>query len=132
MARQRYLSPVREATMQQQLHGNDRLSWGDALFLYLEREGMPLHVAGLNFFEGIIPLDQCSDYVLSKLPLIPRYRQRVVMPPFNLGLPAWELDPYFDIRNHIRAVTLQRGTDAEIKRISAALLSKVMDRHRPL
>ncbi len=110
----------------------DRLSWGDALFLYLEREGMPLHVAGINLYEGIIPLDACVAFVESRLPLIPRYRQRVMMPPLNFGLPTWEFDPNFDCRNHVHQVTLKRGTDAEIKETAAAILSKVMDRSRPL
>ena len=33
---------------------DDRLSWGDAVFLHLEREGMPLNVAGVCIFEGEI------------------------------------------------------------------------------
>ncbi len=112
--------------------GNHRLSWGDALFLYLEREGMPLHLASVSLFEGLIPLEACIDFVESKLPLVPRYRQRVVAPPFNAGLPAWEYAPDFDLRNHIRQITLKRGGDGEIKRTAAQVLSRVMDRRQPL
>ena len=39
---------------------NDRLSWGDALFLYLEREGMPLNIASVSVFEGEISLEDCT------------------------------------------------------------------------
>lgn len=117
--------------MQNQRPG-DRLSWGDTVFLYLEREGMPLHIAGVSVFEGVIPLEACSEFITSKLPLIPRYLQRVVAPPFNIGLPTWEYDRNFDIRNHVRQVTLKRGTDAELKAVAARILSKVMDRQRPL
>ena len=35
-----------------QLHENDSLSWGDALFLYLERQGMPLNIASVAVFDG--------------------------------------------------------------------------------
>jgi diacylglycerol O-acyltransferase / wax synthase len=111
---------------------NDRLSSGDALFLYLEREGTPLNVASVSVFEGVISLDACSRFIESKLPLIPRYRQRVVAPPFNIGLPSWEYDANFDIRNHVHQVTLKRGTDAELKAVAGQILSKVMDRQRPL
>src|SRR5689334_20779619 len=83
-------------------HNGDSLSWGDALFLYLERQGMPLNIASVNIYEGDIPLAECLRYVNSKLPLLPRYRQHLTTPPLNLGLPGWEDDPSFDVRNHLR------------------------------
>jgi diacylglycerol O-acyltransferase len=110
----------------------DRLSWGDTVFLNLEREGMPLNVAGVCVFEGEIPLAAYAQFVESKLPLIPRYLKRVVAPPFNIGLPSWEYDPTFDIRNHVSEVTLKRGSETELKTLAGKILSKVMDRQRPL
>lgn len=110
----------------------ERLSWGDAAFLYLEREGTPLNVASLFIFEGKIPLEECIQLVESKLPLIPRYLQRVVTPPYNIGLPTWEPAPEFDIHNHIREEKLKRGSEAELKQKTSKILSKVMDRSRPL
>lgn len=114
------------------IQDHDSLSFGDALFLYLEREGMPLNVASLSLFEGAIPREACIDFVRSKLALIPRYRQHVVVPPFNLGLPMWEFDRNFDLRNHIRELTLKHGTEAELRKITAQVLSTTMDRSRPL
>jgi diacylglycerol O-acyltransferase len=113
-------------------HGYDLLSYGDALFLYLERLGQPINVAALGVFEGEIPLEACIKFVESKLPLIPRYRQRVVAPPFNIGLPSWEYDPEFDIHNHVRQVNLKHGTVAELKVLAARILSETLDRNRPL
>jgi diacylglycerol O-acyltransferase / wax synthase len=107
-------------------------SWGDALFLYLERPGQPLSIAGVSILEGNVPLKACRDLVESKLPLIPRYRQRVAFPPLNLGLPHWESDPMFDIRNHIRQVTLRNGTEAKLKALASSILSTHLDRQRPL
>jgi diacylglycerol O-acyltransferase / wax synthase len=115
-----------------ELHDHESLSFGDALFLYLERDGMPLNVASLSLFDGIIPLEACFDFVHSKLALIPRYRQRVVSPPLNLGLPVWEFDRHFDLHNHLREVTLRSGTEAELRKVTAQLLSDTMDRSRPL
>jgi diacylglycerol O-acyltransferase len=115
-----------------QLHENDCLSWGDALFLYLERQGMPLNIASVAVFDDAISLADCIEFVSSKLPLIPRYLQRVVIPPLNLGLPAWEYDRDFHIRNHVREVRLQRGTDADLKAAAAKILSVTMDRRHPL
>jgi diacylglycerol O-acyltransferase / wax synthase len=111
---------------------SNRLSWGDALFLYLEREGMPLNIASVSVFEGDIPLDACTQSIASRLPFLPRYYQRVVTPPWNIGLPSWEDDPQFDIRNHIREVTLKRGTEAELKALAGKILGTVMNRKRPL
>jgi len=112
--------------------GSKPLSSGDALFLYLERPAAPLNVAAMCTVDGVVPLDLCTEFIESKLPLIPRYRQRVVAPPFDLGLPTWEYDPNFDIHNHVREVRLKRGTDAEFKAIAARLLSSTLDRSRPL
>ena len=111
---------------------DNRLSSGDALFLYLEREGMPLNVASVAVFEGEISLRNCTRFIESKLPLIPRYRQRVVAPPFNIGFPTWEYDPRFDVRHHVHHIMLKRGTDTEFKAVAGNILSKVMDRERPL
>jgi diacylglycerol O-acyltransferase len=111
---------------------SDRLSWGDALFLYLERKGMPLNIASVSVFEGEISLEDVTRFIESKLPLVPRCYQRVMVPPLNIALPSWEYDPNFDIRNHIREVTLTRGTEAELKMVAGRILSTVMDRQRPL
>jgi diacylglycerol O-acyltransferase len=115
-----------------QVEENDCLSWGDALFLYLERQGMPLNIASVAVFDGPISLAECIDFVSSKLPLIPRYVQRVVTPPLNLGLPRWVYDPEFDVRNHVRELTLQHGTDADLKAAAGKILSVTMDRRHPL
>jgi len=117
--------------MQNQQQG-DRLSWGDTVFLHLEREGMPLNVASVCVFEGKIPFEDCVQFVESKLPLIPRYLKRVVPPLLNIGLPSWEYDPTFDIHRHVREATLKHGTDAELKTLAGKTLSKVMDRQHPL
>ena len=31
---------------------NNSFSWGDALFLHIERPGQPLNIAGVSVFEG--------------------------------------------------------------------------------
>ena len=45
----------------QNQHQSDRLSWGDTVFLHLEREGMPLNVASICVFEGEIPFEHCVE-----------------------------------------------------------------------
>src|SRR5271165_1970382 len=111
---------------------NNSFSFGDALFLYIEREGQPLNIAGVSVFEGEIKRADCAAFVESKLPLIPRFRQRVVFPPFDLGLPRWETDHNFDIRNHVRQVKLKHGTEQELKALAGKIVSTRLDRQRPL
>src|SRR5271166_2428363 len=111
---------------------SNAFSFGDALFLYLEREGQPLNIAGVSVFEGEIKRADCAAFIESKLPLIPRYRQRVVFPPFDLGLPRWETDHNFDIRNHVRQVKLKHGTEQELKALAGKIVSENLDRQRPL
>jgi len=111
---------------------SDRLSWGDTVFLHLERAGMPLNVASVCLFKGEISLTDCIQFIESKLPLLPRYLKRVVPAALGLGLPSWEYDPEFDIRRHIREITLKRGSDAELKALAGKLFSQVMDRRHPL
>jgi diacylglycerol O-acyltransferase len=112
--------------------GGERLSWGDTVFLNLERSGMPLNVACVSLFDGDILFDEYIRFVESRLPLIPRYLMRVVPPPLNAGLPTWEYDPEFDIRTHVREVALKHGSIAELKTLAGKMLGKVMDRQRPL
>ncbi len=123
---------TREKTVMPETTNPNCLSFGDALFLYLERAGAPLHVASLCVFEGKIERGDCLQHFAAKLPLIPRYRQHVVSPPLNIGLPSWQFDPHFDLANHVREVTLKHGTEAELKKAAGRMLSVPMDRSRPL
>ena len=110
-----------------------RLSAADAAFLYLERPEIPLHIASVSIFDGAIPFDDFVTCVASKLRLIPRYRQIVVMPQWNLGLPTWEHDKHFDIRRHIFRKTLDPpGGQAELEALAGRILSQLLDRSKPL
>ena len=108
------------------------LSAGDSLFLYLEREASPMTIGAAMEFEGTMRLGDCLEFVRSKLPLIPRYTERVVFPPLNSGYPAWEPDPAFDIRNHVREIRLKHGTEDEFKAVVSDIFSTTLDRSHPL
>src|SRR5664279_3415092 len=104
MTRERKPKAVKQSPPPQPV---DRLSWGDTVFLNLEREGMPMNVASVCFFEGELSFEDFFRFIESKLPLVPRYLKRVVGPPFGLGLPTWEYDPDFDLHRHVCEVTLK-------------------------
>src|SRR3990172_4509646 len=105
----------------------------DAAFLYSDTDAAPLNVGSVGIFEGEIPFDTFVESVASKLHLVPRYRQRVVSPPFNVGRPTWEYDPNFDIRRHIHRVRIEQpGTDSQLADLAAKLYAGRLDREKPL
>ena len=115
-----------------QPQSRDHLSFGDALFLHLERQGIPTNIACVAMLEGNLGMDEFLPSVEAKLSHLPYCAQRVVPAPFNIGLPTLEYDPAFDFRNHVHEVHLKHGTDAELKALAGKLFSMNMDRDRPL
>jgi diacylglycerol O-acyltransferase len=110
-----------------------QLSAVDAAFLYLERDEIPLHVAGVFISEAPIPFEEFVTTLESKLHLIPRYRQVVVQSPFGLNHPTWEWDPQFDIHQHVFQTRVEPpGGQAEMEALAGRILSKVMERSKPL
>ena len=110
-----------------------RLSSQDAAFLYLERQHAPLHIGSLGIFEGEIPYDRFLSQLESRMPLIPRYRQRLAFVPFSLLHPTWEDDPDFDISNQLHQISLPPpGSDAQLHKLAAELFAKQLDRSKPL
>ncbi|HWR13882.1 MAG TPA: wax ester/triacylglycerol synthase domain-containing protein [Terriglobales bacterium] len=108
------------------------LSFGDALFLYLERDGMPLHVASLCIFDGNLTLNALRRQIKGRLSEVPRFQHKVVPPAWIFGVPTWERDADFRIENHIREVRLRRGDQPELQKRAQEILSTRLERHRPL
>ena len=116
-----------------QIELNQRLSSVDASFLYYERKEAPLHIGGVSIFEDYIPFEDFVAHVSSKMPLLPRYRQKVVPVPYNLGHPTWEFDPQFDIRRHLFSVQLEApGTLDQLREATEKIESGMLDRSKPL
>ena len=110
-----------------------RLSAQDASFLYMERPEAPLHIGSIAIFEGNVPYERFVQNIASKIHLIPRYQQRVVPAPFNIGHPTWEWDPDFDLHRHVMRVKLDPpGSDAQLMELSARLFEGMLDRNKPL
>src|SRR5579863_10625868 len=107
---------------------SDRLGPLDSLFLYLEKNEMPLHIGSVFVFDGPIRVDKLKERIEAKLPLIPRYRQRVLFPPLNAGYPTWEYDPNFEINRHIQHIRIKPGTKEALEKVAGELFSKMMDR----
>src|SRR5215212_5692492 len=112
----------------------ERLTRLDASFLYLEEPDTPMHVGGVLILEAPSGgVDALAALVEARLPLVPRYRQRVVEVPGHLAEPVWVDDPDFDIAYHLRRNGLPRpGTEAQLLDLVSRLTSRPLDRTRPL
>jgi len=112
---------------------NHRMTAQDAAFLYLERPHAPMHIGSLGVYEGQIPFTRFVEHIESRIPLIPRYRQRVMFVPFGLAHPTWEDDPEFDVRRHIHYAELPGpGTDDQLRDFALELFKEPLDRSKPL
>jgi diacylglycerol O-acyltransferase len=112
----------------------ERLNALDAEFLHLEDGIVHMHIAGVSVFADPPPaFGDLEALVVSKLHLIPRYRQRVRCVPLELGRPVWVDDPHFDPGYHLRHTALPSpGDDATFCRLMGRLMSQPLDRERPL
>lgn len=110
-----------------------RLSSLDATFLYFEKKEAPMHIGSVSIFEGKIPFKKFVENLNARLPLLPRYRQKVTPDPFNLSHPTWEFDPDFDIKNHVFRINLDSpGSEAELVKLAGSIFTPLMDRSKPL
>jgi diacylglycerol O-acyltransferase len=112
----------------------DRMNPLDASFLYLEDGTTHMHIASCAVFEGPVPpYDVLVSLFVGKLPLVPRYRQRVRFVPLDIGRPVWVDDPHFNLEYHVRHTALPApGGREDLHRLMGRLMSQELDRNRPL
>ena len=108
----------------------DRLTGLDASFLHLEDASSHMHVAGVMLFEG--PPPPYADLLEAferRLPLVPRYRQRLAFVPLGQGRPKWVDDPHFNLRYHVRSTALASpGSERQLKDLAGRVFSQQLDR----
>ncbi len=110
-----------------------RLTAQDASFLYGESESGPLHFGGLGFFEGAIDFPCLVAHLERRLPLLPRFRQRLPFAPFNLAHPTLEDDPDFKIENQLFCHELaENAGEAQMTEAVLSIFEPPLDRTRPL
>jgi WS/DGAT/MGAT family acyltransferase len=93
-----------------------------------------MHVGGVLVLEAPPGgVDALAELVEARLPLVPRYRQRVAEVPGHLANPVWVDDPEFNIEYHVRRSSLPRpGTEVQLLDLVSRLTSRPLDRKRPL
>lgn len=112
----------------------DRLGPIDATFYHLESPTTPMHVGSVSVMEGPAPhYEELTGLLAAKLPLVPRYRQRVRTVPLGLGRPVWVDDQDFRIGHHLRHVAVgEPGGDEQLRDLVARIVEQPLDMARPL
>ena len=106
----------------------------DASFLHVEGPVSPMHIGSVAVFEGPAPSRaDVEAMVASKLPAVPRYRQKVRFVPLDLGRPLWVDDTHFNLGYHVRHTALPPpGGDDELRNLVGRVMSQQLDRAKPL
>ena len=105
---------------------NRRLTSMDSSFLYFEKKEATMHIGSVSIFEGEIPFDKFIANINSKMHLLPRYQQKVIPDPFNLGHPTWEFDQNFDTKNHVFRMQIDApGSEKELIELAGRIFTAI-------
>src|SRR4051812_6405135 len=112
----------------------DRLTAVDASFLAQESPVSHMHVGGLTIFEGPPPsFEEITEALRGRLHLVPRYRQKLAVPPLGTGRPLWVDDPDFNLEYHVRQTALpDPGSEEQLFNLASRVFSQQLDRSKPL
>jgi WS/DGAT/MGAT family acyltransferase len=112
----------------------DRLSSVDASFLHQEGRASHMHVGAVLLFEGPPPgREDFLAHIHSRLHLVPRYRQKLAVPRFEMGRPLWIDDPRFNLEYHVRHTALASpGGADQLRQLAGRIFSQRLDRSKPL
>jgi diacylglycerol O-acyltransferase / wax synthase len=115
----------------------DRLTPLDGSFLHTETASAHMHVAWRGRFRPDldrppITLERVQAQVASRLDSTPRFRQRLAFPPGGFAHPVWVDAESFDIHRHVLALAERPLTAERFDALSDTVLSRPLDRMRPL
>jgi WS/DGAT/MGAT family acyltransferase len=112
----------------------DRLTAVDASFLTNETSASHMHVGAILVFEGPPPkYVDLVEHVRGRLGQVPRFRQRLVVPPLEAGRPLWADDVNFNLTYHVRHTALpDPGGEDQLRRLAGRVFSQQLDRSKPL
>ncbi|MEA2392021.1 MAG: diacylglycerol O-acyltransferase / wax synthase [Solirubrobacteraceae bacterium] len=111
----------------------------DTQFLALESARQSGHVAGVAILDpstapgGSLGCEDIHKLLNERLPLLPPLRWRLAEVPLGLDYPYWVDDTDFDLHFHVREIALPSpGTDKQLAEQVARIVSRPLDRARPL
>lgn len=111
-----------------------QLSGLDALFSYNESPNTPMHIGVLSTYllpQGAteVQLKDVIGNIESKLDSSVIFRRKLVKIPGNISRPYWSEQKDFDIRHHVKQVSLQKKS---LYKLLADLHARPLDMSRPL
>ena len=114
-----------------------RLSALDASFLRIESPTAHMHVGWLSHLtlpegERQLNVERLARTLTARLHRVPRFRQRIVSAPLDLGEPAWVDDPDFGLARHVYIVTDGPVDRSVLGDLTDEFLSRPLPRDRPL
>jgi len=117
----------------------ERLSAQDSSFLRFDGGRGELNICAVALFEpgplvagGGLDVERLRAYVASRLPLLPRHRQRLATAPLG-GPPIWVDDGRFDLAHHVRRAALPApGSPRLLRELAGRIASEPLDPGRPL
>ncbi|WP_185995128.1 WS/DGAT/MGAT family O-acyltransferase [Nocardioides campestrisoli] len=114
----------------------DRLRSRDLAFLATDSPATPMHNATLEIFEPGprgFEYSHVLELIAERISYVPRYRQRLQAVPGRLANPVWVDDEEFDLSYHVRRSALPRpGNEDQLRELTARIVSRSLDRTRPL
>ena len=121
-------------------NGYEPLSAGDRTFLVFEDDHTHMHLGGIALFDagplarpgGGLDIARIRSHIAARLHLMPRYRQRLAWVPVR-NRPVWVDDEHFNLEYHVRHTAVPHpGGAAQLKALSARIVSQQLDRGKPL
>lgn len=110
----------------------ERMTALDAAFLYSEDGRTHNDIGMVLVLDGPAPSrDELVQMVAGRLPLVPRFRQKLRHLPFAAALPVWVDDPAFDLGRHIVEQAVGAVADPVGEAVSR-VMSGAMDLTVPL
>jgi len=93
-----------------------------------------MHLGAVIVFSGKSPtVSELREHIVSRLHLVPRYRQRLAFPPLQSGRAVWIDDPNFNIDYHVLTTALPKpGSREQLLNLSGRIYSQKLDRSKPL
>jgi diacylglycerol O-acyltransferase / wax synthase len=105
----------------------------DTAWLRMELPNNLMMITGVFIFEQPLDFERFKTTLEQRFLCFERFRQRVVEPRLGLGSPRWEIDPQFDIANHVHRIALPTpGDQQSLQELVSDLMSTPLDYSKPL
>lgn len=112
----------------------DHMKPSDAVMWGIEKDPvLRSTITAVAMLDRVPDWDRFLERIDRTSRLIPRMRQRVVIPTLRLGTPRWAFDETFDLSYHVRRVRVpEPGGLREVLDLAQPIAMAAFDRARPL